>query len=311
MTEHLLEENIHDIRQFNRFYTKRIGLLNKGLLRTEFSLSQARVIFELAQQEQITSSEIVKKLGIDPSYLSRILSTFERENLIDKKKSDKDNRQWMLRLTAKGKDAFRELDDRAGEEIREMLQNMSSENQHRFMKAINTMEDVLGAKSSPALSYLIRPHRAGDIGWIVHRHGVIYSEEYGWDETFEALTAEILAKFIQSHNLKRERIWIAEQDGEIVGSVMIVDAGNQVAQLRLLLVEPKVRGKGIGRKLIEECIDFSRRNGYKKIKLWTQSNLLAARHLYLEYGFELVKDESHKSFGHELTAEFWELQLRE
>ncbi|MHA2003411.1 MAG: bifunctional helix-turn-helix transcriptional regulator/GNAT family N-acetyltransferase [Candidatus Thorarchaeota archaeon] len=311
MTKHLLEENIQDIRQFNRFYTKRIGLLNRGLLRTKFSLSQARVIFELSQQEQITSSEIVKRLGIDPSYLSRILSAYERENLIVKEKSEIDNRQWMIRLTDKGKDAFRELDDRASEEIREMLQSMSSEDQDRFLKAITTIGNVLSAKSSPALSYLIRPHRAGDIGWIVHRHGVIYSEEYGWDETFEALTAEILAKFIQSHDLKRERIWIAEQDGENVGSVMIVDAGDQVAQLRLLLVEPKARGKGIGRKLIEECIDFSRRNGYKKIKLWTQSNLLAARHLYIDYGFELVGDESHKSFGHELTAEFWELQMRE
>jgi DNA-binding MarR family transcriptional regulator/GNAT superfamily N-acetyltransferase len=311
VTKHLLEENIQDIRQFNRFYTKRIGLLNRGLLRTKFSLSQARVIFELSQQEQITSSEIVKRLGIDPSYLSRILSAYERENLIVKEKSEIDNRQWMIGLTDKGKDAFRELDDRASEEIREMLQSMSSEDQDRFLKAITTIGKVLSAESSPALSYLIRPHRAGDIGWIVHRHGVIYSEEYGWDETFEALTAEILAKFIQSHDLKRERIWIAEQDGENVGSVMIVDAGDQVAQLRLLLVEPKARGKGIGRKLIEECIDFSRRNGYKKIKLWTQSNLLAARHLYIDYGFELVGDESHKSFGHELTAEFWELQMRE
>ncbi|MFW9800448.1 MAG: GNAT family N-acetyltransferase, partial [Candidatus Thorarchaeota archaeon] len=231
-------------------------------------------------------------------------------DLIEKERSNLDNRLWILRLTAKGKDVFLELDKRASEEIENMLHNLSTEDQYRLMKAIGTIENVLTSKTRPASSFIIRPHRAGDIGWIVHRHGVIYAEEYGWDETFEALTAEILAKFIQSHDFKRERIWIAEQDGENVGSVMIVDAGDQVAQLRLLLVEPKARGKGIGRKLLEECIDFSRRTGYKKIKLWTQNNLHAARHLYLAYGFELVEEESHKSFGHELVAEIWELQLR-
>ncbi|MFW9889549.1 MAG: GNAT family N-acetyltransferase [Candidatus Thorarchaeota archaeon] len=279
-------------------------------MRTRFTLSQARVIFELAQKNQTTSSDIAKELGIDPSYLSRTLGTFQKEGLIEREKSDMDSRQWMLKLTAKGKETFLDLDERASDEIRDMIEGLSSEDQCRILNAMSTIENVLEPNSDPSLSFLIRPHRAGDIGWIVHRHGAIYAREYGWDETFEALTAEILAKFIKNYDLKRERLWIAERDGETVGSVMIADAGDQVAQLRLLLVEPKARGKGIGSKLIEECIDFSRRNGYKKIKLWTQSNLHAARHLYSKHGFELVEEEPHRSFGHDLTAEIWELQLR-
>ncbi len=310
MTEDQIREHISNIRRFNRFYTKRIGLLNKGLLRTRFTLSQARVIFELAQKNQTTSSDIAKNLEMDPSYLSRILSAFQNEGLIEKEKSDTDSRQWILKLTTKGRETFLELDERASDEIREMLECLSGEEQCRLLNAMSTIENVLESNSDLASSFLIRPHRAGDIGWIIHRHGVIYAEEHGWNEAFEALTAEILAKFIENYDLKRERIWIAERDGETVGSVMIVDAGDQVAQLRLLLVEPKARGMGIGRKLIEECIDFSRRNGYEKIKLWTQSNLHAARHLYLKYGFELVEEEPHRSFGHDLTAEVWELQLR-
>lgn len=310
LTEDQIREHIHNIRRFNRFYTKRIGLLNKGLLRTRFTLSQARVIFELAQKNQITSSDIAKNLGMDPSYLSRILSAFQNEGLIERERSDIDSRQWILKLTTKGRETFLELDERANDEIRDMLECLSGEEQCRLLNAMSTIENVLESNSDLASSFLIRPHRAGDIGWIIHRHGVIYAEEYGWNETFEALTAEILAKFIENYDLKRERIWIAERDGEMAGSVMIVDAGDQVAQLRLLLVEPKARGMGIGRKLIEECIDFSRRNGYEKIKLWTQSNLHAARDLYLKYGFELVEEEPHRSFGHDLTAEVWELQLR-
>ncbi|MFW9846406.1 MAG: MarR family transcriptional regulator, partial [Candidatus Thorarchaeota archaeon] len=242
MAEDQIKDHIHSIRKFNRFYTKRIGLLNKGLLRTRFTLSQARVIFELAQKNQITSSDIAKELRMDPSYLSRILSAFQKEDLIEKEKSNVDSRQWMLKLTAKGKEAFLELDERASDEIRDMLECLSSEDQNRLLSSMSTIERVLESNSGLASSFLIRPHRAGDIGWIVHRHGVIYAEEYGWDETFEALTAEILAKFIENHDLKRERIWIAERDGETVGSVMIVDAGDQVAQLRLLLIEPKARG---------------------------------------------------------------------
>jgi DNA-binding MarR family transcriptional regulator/GNAT superfamily N-acetyltransferase len=310
LSETQLRENIHNIRKFNRLYTKKIGLLNKGLLRTRYPLSQARVIFELAQQEKTRSTDIIRELGIDPGYLSRILSLFERQGLIVKEKSDIDSRQWFVKLTKEGKKEFSELNSRANEEIREMIESLTNEELYRLVNAMHTIENTLDPESPPTSPVLLRPHRTGDIGWIIHRHGVIYSEEYDWDETFEALTAEILAEFIQNHDASRERVWIAESNGERVGSVMIVDSGNQIAKLRLFLVESKARGRGIGKQLIEECIDFSKRIGYKKITLWTQSNLLAARHLYSKYGFELIEEEPTTMFGHELVSEVWELQLQ-
>lgn len=309
MTQSQLEQNVAEVRKFNRFYTRRIGLLNKGLLKTKFSLIQARIIFELAQQEGIISTELVAKLDIDPSYLSRILSAFEKDGLIEKVRSERDSRQRILKLTAKGKKSYRELDGRSTKEIKEMLSNLSSEDQHRFFNATKAIQDVLESDQKSVSSYLLRQHRPGDIGWITHRHGAVYAEEYSWDETFEALAADILVKFIQSHDTKRERIWVAEQDGEIIGSVVLVDAGNHMSQLRLLLVEPKNRGKGIGSRLIQECIDFSKRNGYNKIKLWTQKNLGAARHLYKKAGFVCVSEKPHRSFGHDLIEEFWEMNL--
>ena len=201
------------------------------------------------------------------------------------------------------------LNERSGKEAEALLLSLSEEDRHRLLNAMQIIEGILGTESETMTSYLLRPHEPGDIGWVIHRHGVVYSEEYGFDETFEALVAEILVQFIRKHDPKRERIWIAEQDGQRIGSVMIVEAGDQVAQLRLLFVEPKARGKGIGKRLINECISFSRRNRYRKIKLWTQSNLLEARHLYAKAGFELVEESPHKSFGHDLIAEIWELSL--
>lgn len=310
MNEDRLHESIDAMRRFNRFYTKRIGLLNQGLLKTRFPLTQARIIFELAQHEQSTASDLTSELGIDPGYLSRILSRFEQDGLIQKMQSKSDSRQSLLKLTAKGRKSFSILDDRSRQEVKALQQSLSSEDQHRLLNAMHMIEDVLGAEPKLTVPYLLRPHGPGDIGWMTHRHGVLYAQEYCFDETFEALVAEILARFIQSHDPKRERVWIAERDGEQIGSVMIVDAGNQVAQLRLLLVEPKARGKGIGKRLIDECIDFSKRNGYQKIKLWTQNILMEARHLYSKAGFELVEEKPHTSFGHDLIAEFWELPLR-
>ncbi len=310
MVEDRLRDSVDEIRRFNRFYTKRIGLLNRGILKTRFPLTQARVIFELAQHEQSTASDLTNELDIDPGYLSRILASFEKDGLIRKVQSESDNRQWFLKLTSKGKRSFSVLNNRSRQEVGALLQSLSGDDQYRLLSAIHTMEEVLGARPKPITSYLLRPHRPGDIGWITQRHGVLYSEEYGFDETFEALVAEILARFIQNYDHKRERIWIAEQDGERVGSVMIAHTGNKVAQLRLFLVEPKVRGKGIGKRLIDECIDFSKRSRYRKIKLWTQSTLLAARHLYSKAGFERTEQKPHTSFGHDLIAEVWELKLR-
>jgi GNAT superfamily N-acetyltransferase len=202
------------------------------------------------------------------------------------------------------------LNERSQRENEALLQSLSEEDQHRLLHAMHTLESLLGSRpSGTARLYLLRTHKPGDIGWIIHRHGVLYAEEYGFDETFEALVADILARFIQHHDPKREHLWIVEQDGERIGSVMIVDAGEAVAQLRILLVEPKVRGQGIGKRLVDECLDFSKRAGYKKIKLWTQSTLLEARHLYEKAGFKLIEEKPHQSFGHNLVAQIWELPI--
>ena len=311
MAENKLRENVAAFRRFNRFYTKQIGLLTQGFLKTRFPLTQARVLYELAQHEQPTANDIISELNIDPGYLSRILSNFEKEGLLSKVRSESDSRQRILKLTTKGKKSFAILNERSCKEAEALLLSLSGEEHYRLLHAMKIIENTLGTEPKSLTPYLLRPYEPGDIGWIIHRHGVVYSEKYGFDETFEALVAEILVKFIRKHDPKRECIWLAEQDGERIGSVMIVDGGDRVAQLRLLLVEPKARGKGIGKRLINECINFSRRNRYRKIKLWTQSNLLEARNLYVKAGFELVDESPHKSFGHDLIAEFWELPLRD
>ena len=307
-------QNLHEdtalFRRFNRFYTKQIGLLSQGILKTRFPLIQARVLYELAQQKQTTASALVDKLNIDPGYLSRILSNFEKKGLLRKHRSTTDSRQRILKLTNPGKKSFAELDERSRRVAEEMLLGLVDEDRHRLLHAMQTIETILDTRPKPSTPYLLRPHRPGDIGWIIHRHGVVYAEEYGFDETFEALVAEILVQFIHEHDPKRECLWIAEQEGERIGSVMIVDAGDQVAQLRLLLVEPKARGQSVGMRLIDECLNFSRRNRYRKIKLWTQSNLPQARHLYAKAGFERVSQSAHKSFGQDLIAEIWEMPLR-
>jgi DNA-binding MarR family transcriptional regulator/N-acetylglutamate synthase-like GNAT family acetyltransferase len=309
MTDKSLHEGVLLFRRFNRFYTKQIGLLTRGLLKTRFSLIQARVLYELAQQDETTASALIGKLNIDPGYLSRTLSTFEKKGLLHKIRSKADSRLRILKLTSEGKKSFAVLDSRSRKEAQELLLTLAGENRHRLLHAMQTIENILDTETNSRTPYLLRPHQPGDIGWIIHRHGVIYADEYGFDETFEALVAEILAKFIRDQKPKKECLWIAEQEGERIGSVMLVDAGDQVAQLRLLLVEPKARGQSVGTRLIDECIIFSRRNRYHKIKLWTQNNLLQARHLYVKSGFKMVSESPHKSFGQDLTAEFWELPL--
>lgn len=309
MTAYNLQEGVALFRRFNRFYTKQIGLLSKGFLKTRFPLIQARILFELAQQEETTASALVDKLNIDPGYLSRILSSFEKKSLLCKLRSTSDSRQRILRLTAEGKNSFAVLDERSRQEAERLLLDLTEDDRHRLLNAMQTIESILGTETKSPTPYLLRPHRPGDIGWVIHRHGTVYAEEYNFDETFEALVAEILAKFINCHDPKREYLWIAEQDGKRIGSVMLVDAGDRVAQLRLLLVAPEGRGQGVGARLIDECVSFAKRNGYRKIKLWTQSNLLEARHLYTKAGFEKVSESPHNSFGQDLIAEFWELPL--
>ena len=309
MAESGLDQRVAAVRRFNRFYTPRIGLLEKGYLKSPFSLSEARVLYELAQRERPTAVELARDLGLDAGYLSRILRRFEKQRLLVRSPGETDGRRRHLSLTAKGQLAFAPLNSRSREDIGAMLGGLPVAEQERLVEAMRTIEAALGAKPEPRVPYLLRPHRPGDMGWVVHRHAALYAEEYGWDERFEALVAEIVARFIHRYDPKRERCWIAERDGKIVGSVFLVRHSPTVAQLRLLLVEPSARGLGIGAQLVDECIRFARQPGYRKITLWTNSILLAARRIYEKAGFRLVASERHRSFGHALVGETWELRL--
>jgi DNA-binding MarR family transcriptional regulator/GNAT superfamily N-acetyltransferase len=297
------------MRRFNRFYTRQIGVLHEKLLRSPFSLTEARVIYELAHHEKTTATELGNQLGLDAGYLSRILRGFKERGLIDKQPSKTDGRQSLLWLTQPGQEAFAKLNTASHNEIKAMLGALSAGEQARLVQAMHTIEDLLGARSEHRVPYILRPPGPGDMGWVVYRHGALYAQEYSWDEQFEALVADIVAKFMQHYDPKRECCWIAEKDGENVGSVFLVNQSDTLAKLRLLLVEPKARGLGIGTRLVDECVRFARQVGYHKITLWTNSVLLAARHIYEEAGFDLVDEEPHHSFGHDLVGETWELNL--
>ncbi len=309
------QQNIDAVRRFNRFYTRQIGALREGLLKSPFSLTEVRVLYEIAHRQQPTAAELCKQLGLDPGYLSRLLGKFEKRGLLSKSASQTDARQSLLRLTARGKTTFATLDARQSAEVAAMLGPLSPPGQARLVQAMHAIETLLGTNPEPAslepkTPYILRSHQPGDMGWVVHRHGVLYAQEYGYDEHFEALVAKIAASFIQHFDPRRERCWVAEKDGEIVGSVFLVKKSKTVAQLRLLLVEPSARGLGIGRRLVGECVRFARQVGYRKIVLWTQSELPAARHLYKEAGFHLVREKTHHSWGRdELVSEIWELKL--
>jgi DNA-binding MarR family transcriptional regulator/N-acetylglutamate synthase-like GNAT family acetyltransferase len=309
MARNDLAPRVESVRRFNRFYTKQIGLLSEHILKSQFSLAEARVIYELAQREKATATEMGAELGLDAGYLSRLLAAFKKRGLISKKPSETDGRQSVIWLTDKGRKAFTELNAHSHGEVESLLGRLPQADQNRLIDAMRVIEEVLGARPEQKVSYVIRPHRPGDMGWVTHRHGVIYNEEYGWDEEFEALVAEIAAKFIRNYDPKRERCWIAERGGEIAGCIFLVKKSSTVAQLRLLLVEPSARGMGIGKRLVNECVRFARQTGYKKIALWTNSALHAARHIYEEAGFRLVKEEPHHSFGHDLVGQNWELKL--
>lgn len=309
MAEGDVKPRVDAVRSFNRFYTKQIGVLHEGLLGSPYSLTEVRVLYELAHREEPTAAELGKELGLDAGYLSRILRGFEKRGLVARVRSRTDGRQSLLSLTANGKKAFAPLNARSHDEVAGMLGRLSAAEQDRLVVAMRAIETLLGARPEPKVPYLLRPHQPGDMGWIIHRHGALYAQEYGWDETFEALVAEIAAKFIQSFDPKRERCWIAEREGEIVGSVFLVRRSKTVGKLRLMYVEPKARGLGIGSRLVEECIRFARQAGYRKMVLWTNSVLAAARHIYEKAGFRLIHEEPHHSFGHDLVGETWELKL--
>jgi DNA-binding MarR family transcriptional regulator/N-acetylglutamate synthase-like GNAT family acetyltransferase len=308
-----LSPQIDTVRRFNRFYTRAIGVLHEGWADSPFSLTEARVLYELAHRDRPTATAVRNSLDLDAGYLSRMLSSFEKRGLLKKTPSKNDGRQALLALTPKGAEQFAPLEARTVEQVRGMLGKLSPDAQRQLLTAMQTIENILGPRTSANMvsgsSYLLRPHQPGDLGWVVHRQGVLYAQEYGYDEEFEALAAELVAKFIQRYNPKRERCWIAEKDGQIVGSVFLVSKSKTVSQLRLLYVEPATRGLGIGSRLVAECVRFARHVGYKKVILWTQSELDAARHVYKKAGFRIVKRTPHHHFSKDLVAETWELPV--
>jgi len=305
------EQRIGAVRHFSRFYTREIGLLQASWLNAPYSLTQARILYELSRRERCTASDLAAELALDHGYLSRILAGFAKEKLISRERSKEDGRQIVLSLTAKGRKAFAPFDERSQRDAAALLEKLPPEDQLRMVNAMNTIEALVGHKENQTRSYSLRPHRPGDMGWVVERHGVLYGQEYGWDAGIEALTAEIVAAFLKNFDPAREKCWIAEIDGEPVGSVFLVrePGKDDVARLRLLIVDPKARGLGIGRRLVEECIRFAREAGYKRITLWTHAVLKPARVIYQQAGFKLTEEWVHDDFGKPEPAETWDLVL--
>ena len=305
-----MREAIGQIRRFNRFYTGQIGVVSEHLLKSDYSLAEARVLYEIAHRDQARASDIADILRLDRGYLSRILRRFHKDGLLARTKSREDARSALLSLTAKGRRTMTTLEARSDQEVSGVLRSVPVAARHRLTSAMRAIEEVLGREREPKTPYLLRDPRPGDLGWVVSRHGALYADEYRYDWRFEALVATIVGEFVSQHDARGERCWIAEKDGEVVGSVFLVRASGKVAKLRLLYVEPSARGHGIGAKLIAECIRFARQAGYRKLTLWTQSELLAARRLYEKAGFVHVNSEPHDSFGRDdLVAETWELKL--
>ncbi len=305
------EDRIGAVRRFNRFYTRQIGVLREGLLHSPHSLAEARILFELAQHDDVTATGLCRELGLDPSYLSRMLARLEQQGLVERVRSEKDGRQRLMCLSPDGKRAFALLDQRSREEVADMLSDLGEEDQQRLLKAMKVIESILGKGKGFKFSkpFILRPPEPGDMGWVVHRHGVLYAQDYGWNELFEAFVAQIVSDFVTNYKQSKERCWIAEMGGEIVGSVFVAQGSETIAKLRLLLVEPKARGMGLGASLVQECIRFARRCGYQKLMLWTNSVLMEARHIYEKAGFTLIAKEEHHSFGRDLIGETWDLTL--
>jgi len=303
------DTQVATVRGFNRFYTRQIGLLDEGLLESEFSLTELRVLYELAHNDGLTAADLRRDLGLDAGYVSRMLKTFTARGFVDRAPSDRDARQSILALTATGRAAFAPLEKASQDKIAALLGPLSADERAALVKAMSVIGRLWGGTPAPRVPYILRPPQPGDIGWIVHRQTVLYHREYGWDEGFEALVAEILAAFVKTFDPKRERCWIAEREGEIVGSVFVVHDSDEIARLRLLYVEPAARGLGIGRRLVDECIRFARAQGYRTLTLWTNDVLDAARRIYEAAGFELVAEEPHHSFGHDLVGQHWNLEL--
>lgn len=306
------DEHIAAVRGFNRFYTRQIGVLRKNFLDSPYSLGEARVLYEIASGHSRTASEIGRALDLDAGYLSRLLRNFEKRGLIERKVSKSDARQSHLTLSASGRKSYVPLDRRSQNATGSMLNKLKPAEQARLIAAMRTIETLLGGAvdDAPAdANYVLRAPVPGDYGWIVKRHGELYAQEYRWLEPFEGLCAQIVADFAQKYDAKRERCWIAEMAGENVGCVFVAKDSDTVARLRLLLVEPKARGLGLGARLVDEAVRFARGAGYKKMTLWTHSVLTAARHIYEQAGFKLTRSERRKSWGQPVVSEHWDLDL--
>lgn len=299
---------IDDTRAFNRFYTRVIGVLDEHLTESPFSLAEARVLYEIAARGHTTGSELAKALGLDRAYLTRILQGFSARDLVSYAPNPNDRRGNFIALTREGDGAYANLRDKAGLSVGRLLAPLSPSDRRRLADAMWTIRTLLG-DDLPASPVLMRPPRLGEITLVASRQARVYADEFGWDASYEGLAAEIAGKFAQSHNPEREACWIAEWRGDVAGSIFVVDAGKSVAQLRLLYVEPKARGLGIGRSLVDQVVNFGRDKGYRKVRLWTQESLTAARHIYASAGFKLTESKPHRSFGKDLVGEYWELEL--
>jgi DNA-binding MarR family transcriptional regulator/N-acetylglutamate synthase-like GNAT family acetyltransferase len=307
-----VDTRVEAVRRFNRFYTQRIGVLQEGLLASRFTLAQARVLFELGTHKTITAGELITRIGLDPGYLSRILQNFVESRLVTRRQSSADARRVDLSLTVKGRKAFTDLDQRSRRSVGELIKPFSQAHCARLLDAMRTVQQIFSTAGAPGQpSIAIRPYRIGDVGWAIERHGQLYADEFGWNQEFEALVATLLARFATRHDPTSEQFWVADVEKKRAGCVFVVrsDQDPHAAQLRCLLVDPWARGLGLGRRLVEECLSFSKAAGYQRIILWTNSVLLAARQIYESTGFSLVEESPHHSFGHDLTGQTWARML--
>lgn len=301
--------HVDAVRAFNRFYTRHAGLLEEGLLKSDFSLTEVRVLYELAHAEGLAASDLARELSLDIGYMSRVLKRLHARGLLQRSFSKTDARRSVLRLTARGRKAFLPIEEATRRQLADMLEAVPVDGKEKLLRSMRTIQRIFGDRAGEPAAYVIRDPRPGDIGWIIHRQGVLYAAEYGWDQTFEGLVAEIAGRFIRSFDPKLEHCWIAERDDEVVGSIFLVRKSARVAQLRLLYVEASARGLGMGRRLVDECIAFAKAKGYRTMTLWTNDALVSARKIYQAAGFKLVKEERHRSFGKNLVGQNWDLKL--
>jgi DNA-binding MarR family transcriptional regulator/GNAT superfamily N-acetyltransferase len=301
-------DHITAVRAFNRSYTRFLGALDEHLLDTQYSLTEARVLFELGQQSETEVTALRQATGLDAGYLSRLLGRFEDADLVRRERSASDARRQVVRLTSQGRDAFRELDKRSADQIRDLLTDLTEDEQDRLIEAMEMIRKRVDRPTTRP-DVTLRAPAAGDFGWVIERNGALYAAEHGWDSSYEGLVARIVAEFLAEHDPERERGWIAELHGERVGAIFCVRQDEETAKLRLLHVEPSARGAGVGTVLVDECLAFARSAGYRAVELWTVSLLAPARRIYQRAGFELVASETSQLFGFELTGQTWRLEL--